>query len=391
MVSYFYMKKQCLNSSDVFYRIFGLHIQNSATANARVNLMGEHTDYNSGLVLPVLLELKTTVYGALQSNLSHDTVAVLSNYADRGARSILNAKPFTRSLGEKKQGHWTDYIVGTLREIKKYRRTSLPGLCFYIDSNIPSGAGISSSAALEIAIVRTVNALLQTNIGDLTAAKLARRAENEYIGMPCGLMDQMVISMGMEETAMLIDFFNEEQPSYDFAPLFKHITFLLISSGIFHKLGSGDEGYRTRFEQCKLACKRLDVPNLSVLSVSDLENLSLGDELLQRRVRHVVCENQRVRDARKALLTSDPKRFAILMNESHASQRDLYHTSIPEINALCDSALKAGALGARLTGGGFGGSIVAMVETHKKEEALQGILSTDAQAKFLAEIARKAA
>ena len=372
-----------LNYTSIFKKIFNTTIQHTAHAHARANLIGEHTDYNHGCVMPVLLTNATTVAVSLSNTHTQNIANIYSTFDNA---SLTDSHIYTRSLSEQKKQHWTDYVIGSLREIKKHIRSNLPAINIFIDSNIPSGAGISSSAALEVATIQAVTSLLEINIGSLHIAKMAQRAENEYVGMPCGLMDQMIISMGIQHHAMFIDFFNSEQPSYEFAPLFDTSNFLLISSGIAHKLADGDEGYATRFSQCQEICSILSIKNISELKPHDLQNISLKEELLLKRLYHVVYENQRVCDAYTALLQNNTDTFARLMNESHVSQRDLYHTSIPEIDIMCKTAKDTGALGARLTGGGFGGSIIVLVDPEKKDHILTAIVNANPKATLLASI-----
>ncbi len=365
-----------------FEKIFHTPIEYTAHAHARANLIGEHTDYNNGCVMPVLLDNSTTVAVAQSHTQTQDTVNIYSTFDTHTHTAPLI---HTRLLSEQKKQHWTDYVLGSVREIKKHIRSPLPAIHIFIDSDILSGVGISSSAALEVATIRAITSLLKIDIGELRIAKMAQRSDNEYVGVPCGLMDQMVVSMGMQHHAMYINFFNSEHPSYEFAPLFDTANFLLISSGITHAFAD-DEGYATRVAQCKKICSLLAINHLSELKPDDLQNISLKDELLTKRAYHVVYENKRVHDAYTALLEKDIHTFARLMDESHASQRDLYHTSLPEIDAMCNTAKEAGALGARLTGGGFGGSIIVAVEPEKKDKVLNTILTSHPKASLLASI-----
>ncbi|XP_060085217.1 galactokinase-like [Ylistrum balloti] len=379
-------KKSNIDIEHAFNTQYGYKAQSIASAHARVNLIGEHTDYNNGLVLPTLLPLTTNVAAAIHSSVPEDTVVVCSTFEEQEDSGRAVGTTHTLSLLEKKRGMWTDYVIASLREVKKHIRGPLPGLALYIHSSIPAGAGISSSAALEVALIRVVKTLLSIEIGDMTIATMAQRAENEYIGLPCGLMDQMVISLAFENHALCINFYDQKQPSYEPAPLFKNHVFLVVFSGISHRLAEGDGGYKTRFAQCQEACKQLHIASLSQLSVQDLQSHTLQDTILCKRVEHVVQENKRVRDAYAALIDGDIQVFAECMNTSHISQRDLYQCSIPEIDILCEESLAHGALGARITGGGFGGAIVLLVHEHKKEKLRNAILAQHKEARILAEL-----
>lgn len=334
----------------IFERRFGEAPAHVAVAPGRVNLLGEHTDYNGGFVLPVPLDL--CVAAAIGPGPAPGLVELYSQNLRKSARVYLNAGPKRR---------WTDYVLGCL-QFACDGISSPPGFRIALKSTVPIGAGVSSSAALEVAVLRAVRALLGLELDDKALARLGRRAENEFAGMPCGIMDQMVASVGVPGAALFLD-----TRSLDFEPvaLPKGVRVITVHSGVSHKLVAA--GYETRVRECQAACAALGVAELRGAGPADLDRIAKLDEPLGRRTRHVVTENARVLAAIDALKSGDVTAFGRLMAESHASQRDDYEVSIPEIDALVEGALRAGALGARLTGGGFGGSIVALVEAERAD------------------------
>jgi len=329
-----------------------------ASAPGRVNLMGEHTDYNDGLVLPVPLTQKTEV--AVGPSPYEGLTVVSANQPDR----------IWRPWGEAAKGHWSDYILGTLSVFFAETGSRPQGLNMAVRSDVPMGAGLSSSASLEIAVLRAAGALYSLPLPAWSMAHWARKAENDYVGVPCGLMDQAVIALGRPGTAGLIDM---RALSYEAVPLPAEARFLVIHSGLARRLSDGS--YADRLAECREAAARYRLKSLRDLSLGGLSADDCGDTPA-RRARHVVTENIRVQHMAEALRTGDLERAGRLMLESHASQRDDYAVSRPEIDALVDKATSSGALGARLTGGGFGGAIVVLC-TPGDTDRLSGVLCAD--------------
>lgn len=360
-------------------------------AHGRVNLLGEHTDYNHGLVLPMQINAYTEITATLNQEATLGTIRLFSEDMKDGI--------ITRNVQDKKQNNWTDYVIGSLQvieeSVKQYKKEfEMPALDVYLTSNIPMGGGLSSSAALEVATLKLIRMLytssdydamgknthtmlpadfsIEEHWNDVNLAKLGQMAENNYVGLPCGLMDQLVISVGDAQKATMINFGDNDNPQYESVSLFDEVSFMIISSGYFHVLNNdNDRGYETRVKECQEGANILQVPHLSTIKPEQLDEM-LGSHTLRpviaNRIRHVVEENARVTTAVHALYNGDYHVFAQCMNESHISQRDLYQVSIPEIDALVETALDAGALGARLTGGGFGGSIIIMVYPDQKDK-----------------------
>ena len=332
----------------VFETIFGIPAQVSAQAPARVNLMGEHTDYNNGFVLPTVLPRETTVQIAVDTSGRGKFEAFSANYQQRAERSFD-----TRS-----QDHWSDYLLACLQQLKK-RSIDLPSLKIFVQSTIPIGAGVASSAALEVAFLKAVRDLLKLNLTDLEIALIAQKAESEGVGMPCGVMDQMVSSLGQPNYGFFLD---TQDLSFEHIPLPTYYQFAVIHSGKTRALV--ESGYKKRRKECEAAAAFLHVSSLRDVYLPDLERAEDMPDTLRKRAAHVVTENQRVLNSVAALKNNRIADFGKLMNASHLSQKNLFEVTIKETDSLWEAAIEYGAIGARQTGGGFGGAIVALVPTH---------------------------
>jgi galactokinase len=332
-----------------FEVVFGRTAQATASAPGRVNLMGEHTDYNQGFVLPTPLPLFTTVQLAVDES-DPNFLEVFS--VNLEARSH-------RHLNEQAQGHWSDYVLACVQQLQK--QVEIPGLKVWVESTVPIGAGVSSSAALEVAVLKGMRSLLNLNLSDQEIALMAQRAENEGVGMPCGVMDQMVAAMGVPHQALFLD---TRDLSFELILLPSDYQFAVVHSGITHALAAGS--YRQRRQECEAAAAGMGVASLREVELNQLETSDLP-EVLRRRSRHVVTENRRVLNCVAALKENRVRDLGLLMNESHLSQKNDFEVTVAETDALCEAALNHGALGARQTGGGFGGAIVALVEVDRIE------------------------
>ena len=330
---------------------FGTPPEVTAFAPGRVNLLGEHTDYNGGFVLPMPLRLGTAM-AAGRGGAPGKLRVASANFDSEDLRDLT----------ENATNAWSDYVLGSFRNAPGLDDTA--GLTAMVASNLPMGAGLSSSAAIEVCSLRIADLLFGTRTDPVDMAKLARRVENEFVGMPCGIMDQFAVSAGEVGQALFLDTRSlQHRP----VPLPAGYGFLVVHSGAAHKLTDG--GYATRVAECRAACEALEVEMLSDLTLADMDRIAALEAPLGRRARHVVTENDRVQRGAAALEGGDLAEFASLMIASHHSQSAEYNVSLPEIDQLVDGALSAGAIGARLTGGGFGGSIVALVAN----DAAQGI------------------
>jgi galactokinase len=323
-----------------FERVFGRPPEAGGDAPGRVNLLGEHTDYNDGYVLPTAIPQRTRVDVARGAGPGFRLHA--AEYGDT-ASFDLAAPPAE---------HHARYVFGCLRELAD-DGTVLPPLDLHLHSTVPIGVGLSSSAALEVATLRALRALLGLAIDDVAIARLAQRAEIAYAGVHCGIMDQMASSLADPDHMLFLDTRSLERL---LLPLPAGGAVLVLDSGIPRRLA--DSGYNRRRDECREAARRLGVASLrDVEDPADVESLP---EPLRARARHVVTENARVLEAVQG---ADAARFGALMNASHASLRGDYAVSIPELDALVGLLQSHPDVhGARLTGAGFGGACVALCE-----------------------------
>jgi galactokinase len=334
--------------TDVFRRTFGRDWEVAASAPGRVNLIGEHTDYNGGYVLPTAIPQETRVLLARRSDRSVRVCSV-----DVDANSVA-----TFELGaEKRTSSWVDYVQGVGWALGE--RAELPaGVDMLVSSDVPIGKGLSSSASLEVAVARALRDMFQLRLNDLDIAMVGHRAETGFVGAPVGIMDQMVCSLGDRSTALFLD---ASTKAFEKVPLPANVELGIIDSGIAHSHATGD--YRTRRSECDEAAAALGVEKLRDVTPDDLPRIALLPDPLNRRARHVVTENARVLLAVDALRRGDAQTLGRLFLESHASMRDDFEVSLPEIDRLVEiSASRAGVYGARLTGGGFGGAVVVLCE-----------------------------
>jgi galactokinase len=337
----------------------------SMTVPGRVNLIGEHTDYNGGMVLPAALSVALTV-----------------NLLPRSDRRIsVSARGYSgsaeRRLDEPAQGHWSDPSVGALREAVALGLLQ-DGADIVIRSDIPAGSGLSSSAALIVAILKAARLQAGADIGDLDIALAARRVENDYIGLPCGIMDQVAVAVAQPGQAIALD---TATLDYELVELPRSHAMVVLHSGHSRRLSDGR--YRLRKEECDAAGQAFATDALCLLDPVAIENAPDINPILRRRARHCSTEHRRVLAARDALAANDLATFGALMNASHASMRDDFEVSIPQIDALVADAVECGALGARLTGGGFGGCIVACVEDTVREQWLERVLELHPKARLI--------
>jgi len=346
----------------MFKDIFGTEPTVSASAPGRVNLLGEHTDYNGGFVFPTPLPYQTHIEAAAAEGLE----AYAENFRERKSRG----------LNEARQGDWLDYIAGCVWVLRRHGY-AVPGLRAYIRSEVPMSGGLSSSAALEVATLRALRALYQLPLDDVRIALLAQQAEVEYVGVRCGIMDQMASSVGRLGYGLFLD---TQSLQTRLAPLPQGYRVAVVDSAVPRRLA--ESGYNTRRSECEQACRLLGAKSLRELSPADLPRLETLPEPLNRRARHVVTENQRVLEGVQALEQGNIKRFGELMVASHRSLCDDYEVSIPELDQLVEAELRHGAVGARLTGAGFGGSTVALVEASRYEAFKQGVLQDYPRARF---------
>ncbi len=350
-----------------FRQLFGDDPAYATHAPGRVNLIGEHTDYNGGFVLPAAIPFETRV-----------------EFTPRPGRRVRvwseefpDADPHVFDLGSETQSRdWTDYVKGMTWSLAREGR--LDGFDARVTSRVPVGRGLSSSAALEIAIGRALRRAFRIPLDDVALAVAARRAETDFVGAPVGIMDQMVCSLATTESALWIDTRTLE---YAAVPLPADAALIVIDSGVSHQHAGGE--YRTRRDECARAAAALGVLELRDVPTADLDRVERLPEPLNRRARHVVTENARVLAAVDALKSADLDRVGELFRASHASMRDDFAISIPAIDALVEQAqVVQGVYGARLTGGGFGGSIVALATRDRASAAAAEIVAAHNRGSF---------
>ena len=316
-----------------------------AYAPGRVNVIGEHTDYNDGFALPIALQVGTVA--EFDPAAGGSAIEVTSAQEDGAVIVPLDTLPGGV------QG-WAGYVAGCVWALREYG-VDVPAGSLRLRSDVPVGAGLSSSAALECAVLPALVAAVGADAMDRTVvARLAQRAENEYVGAPTGLLDQMSSMYGAEDTALLLDF---RTLAVDPVPLrLGHDVLLAFDSRTPHQHAAGE--YRRRREACETAAARLGVAALRDAADDAWESLEDGE--IRRCARHVLTENRRVLDAVAALRRADHAAFGALMTASQASMRDDFAITVPAIDLIADTAVELGAYGARMTGGGFGGTVIAL-------------------------------
>jgi galactokinase len=342
-----------------FRKVFGRDPDAAAAAPGRVNLIGEHTDYNGGYVLPTTLPQETHVLVARR-----DDRIVRTYSADVSEPHFASFE-----LGsESRRYSWIDYVQGVTWALGE-RGAEIHGVDLFVTSTVPIGKGLSSSASLQIAVARALRESFHLILSDVEIAMTAHRAETEFVGAPVGVMDQMVCALGQPSTALFLD---TRAMQFETIPLPPGVELGVIDSGIAHSHASGE--YRTRRRECEEAAALLGVVELRDLTLDDLERIALLPEPLNRRARHVVTENARVLKAAKALQQRDALALGRLFFESQVSMRDDFDISLPEIDLLVDIAMRTpGGYGARLTGGGFGGAVVMLCESGTAAEATRAV------------------
>jgi galactokinase len=331
------------------------------SAPGRVNLIGEHTDYNDGFVLPLAVPLRTRIAVARR----HDDAGRVST-RERDDGQIIEFQ-----VGQEQSGRgWLDYVQGVTSVLRAAGNVS-GGFEMAVESDVPLGSGLASSAALLVAVLRALREAFGLAIDDVTLARLAQRAEVEFVGARVGIMDQLCASLGDEEHALFVD---TRTLAFERVPFPASLELAVIGSGVAHSNAAGE--YNTRRSECERASELLGVSSLRDVGVADLARIDQLPTPLAGRARHVVTENQRVLDTVAALREGRMEDLGPLLAGSHRSMRDDYEVSVPEIDLLVDLAVaRDEVVGARLTGGGFGGSIVALTPAGLAAEAGQAIVA----------------
>ena len=342
-----------------FVDTFGQSPEVIAAAPGRVNLIGEHIDYSDGYVLPFAIADRT--YAALRRR--PDRLVRIASAQRKNTVIIVNLDEVHPGL----KGQWERYVLSVMwaMQIKH-------GVDVMIDGHVPLGAGLSSSAALECSVATALNELFSLGFSVESLARLAQKGENEYVGVPCGIMDQSVSLMAKRGSALLLDCRDLTSRDIAFDVASHGLELLIIDTQAHHSLTDG--GYAQRRASCDGVVAKLSVRSMRELT---MEKLEASQDLISTtefmRARHAVTEIARVLNAVKALESKNFTTLGHLLNASHASLRDDYDVSCPELNTAVDAAITAGALGARMVGGGFGGSAIALIKASHTQETIKSI------------------
>ena len=342
-----------------FLETFGEEPDLVAAAPGRVNLIGEHIDYSDGFVLPFAIKDRTLV-AARKRNDSTVRIASAQRRNKIVTVDINQVKPGLK-------GEWERYALGVL-----WSMGVTEGVDLMIDGHVPLGAGLSSSAALECSVATAMNHLFDMGFNLEELARLTQKAENQYVGVPCGIMDQSVSLMATQGSALLLDCRDLSTKNISFDVASHGLELLIIDTQAHHALTDG--GYAERRASCESVVAKLGISSLRELTMEQLEgSRALINETEFVRARHAVTEMKRVLDCVEALNVSDFEKVGQLINQSHISLRDDYTVSCPELDTAVDAALSAGALGSRMVGGGFGGSAIALIQASKTTETIGAI------------------
>ncbi|TRX57977.1 galactokinase [Thalassomonas sp. M1454] len=350
------------NAEKAFTEFFGYQCALKVRAPGRVNLIGEHTDYNDGFVLPCAINYQAV---ALASKRDDNVIRVLSVDYD----NAVDEFSLDEDIKHNRQG-WANYVRGVVKYLQ-LNGFKLCGADIAISGNVPQGAGLSSSAALEVVIGQCFKELCNLDISSQKIALIGQEAENKFVGCNCGIMDQLISAQGEAGHALLIDCRSLETKAVS---LPKGVSVLIVNSN--KKRGLVDSEYNTRREQCEQAAAYFNVPALRDVNIERF-NQESGDlePIAAKRARHIITENQRTVEAADAMQAGDMETLQRLMAESHASMRDDFEITCSEIDILVDimkeSIGEQG--GVRMTGGGFGGCVVALVPTAMVESVVSAV------------------
>ncbi len=369
------------DAADLFRRVYSREPEGLFSAPGRVNLIGEHTDYTGGLVLPFAIDARANLAAARNGD---NVVRVTS--AQRPGQvttvALQGLEPESPVASE-----WSGYLIGAIWSLRE-AGYPIGGLDLALDSHVPSGAGLSSSAAVECVTTLAAASLSGMELAPMEIARFAQRAENEFVGVPCGPMDQTASAAAEQGSVLLFDTRAHTVENIPFDPERENLAVLVIDTRVAHSLADGEYGRRRA--SCEQAAKILGVHWLRDVGIGDLPNAlaQLDSDELRRRVRHVVTENDRVNSTVSRLREGRVSEIGDLLTASHRSLRDDYEVSCAELDLAVDVALGAGALGARMTGGGFGGSIIALLPVGAVAGAVEAVLAAFAAAGFTEPVPR---
>lgn len=352
------MKELINKTSQAFETKFGYKPDTLIQAPGRVNLIGEHTDYNDGFVLPCAINYQTVISGHKRSDNLIRVIAV--DYNNEQDEFSLD---FPIEKHPKYQ--WANYVRGVVKHLKKHT-DNIHGVDLAISGDVPQGAGLSSSASLEVAVAKMFQVLYDLPLDGTQLALIGQEAENQFVGCNCGIMDQLISALGQTQHALLIDCRSLEAFPVSIPEDF---AVVIINSNI--KRGLVDSEYNSRRQQCEAAAKALGVKALRDVTLDELKQIeSKLDPIVFKRARHIITENERTLKAASALANSDYTFLSNLMAQSHNSMRDDFEITVPAIDYLVEIIHnKLGDQGGvRMTGGGFGGCVVALVPKNKIDD-----------------------
>lgn len=351
------------NTQSLFAEKFGYPATHAIQAPGRVNLIGEHTDYNDGFVLPCAIDYQTVIACAPRED---RTVRVLAaDYDNQIDEFSLDAPIVTHNSQQ-----WSNYVRGVVKHLQK-RSDKFGGVDMVISGNVPQGAGLSSSASLEVAVGTVFQQLYHLALDGAQIALNGQEAENQFVGCNCGIMDQLISALGKKDHALLIDCRSLGTKA---VPMPKGVAVVIINSN-FKRTLVGSE-YNTRREQCETGARFFQQPALRDVTLAEFNAVARElDPVVAKRVRHILTENARTLEAASALEKGDLKLMGKLMAASHASMRDDFEITVPQIDTLVEivKAAIGDEGGVRMTGGGFGGCIVALVPEDKVESVREAV------------------
>ncbi|MFV0634520.1 galactokinase [Demequina sp.] len=351
--------------SQAFEAAYGYAPTGVWSAPGRVNLIGEHTDYNNGYVLPFAIDRRTWAAVGVRED---RTIRLRSTFADAEVTASLDDLSLDGMSG------WSAYVLGVAWAAADAGAdlSAAAGLDILIDSDVPVGAGLSSSAALECAVGVAFNELWGLGLDKLALARIGRVAENKAVGAPTGLLDQAASMLGEADHVVFLDCDTEQAHPVALHLAQENLQILVMNSNVEHEHATG--GYGERFASCAKGAQELGVATLREVTADGLADAQARlDDVTYRRVRHVVTENQRVLDTVATLDADGPRAIGDLLNASQVSMRDDFEITVPEIDLACDTAVAHGAIGARMTGGGFGGSSIALVPAERAESIASAV------------------
>ena len=348
-----------------FETAFGYSPTGVWSAPGRVNLIGEHTDYNQGYVLPLAINRRTYVAVSPRTD---SKVRVASSFSSEVHQVEL------REIAKNEANGWAAYPLGVAWALQQLGAENATGFDAFFDSDVPVGAGLSSSAAIECSIALALNELWGAGLDRKTLASAGQLAENVIVGAPTGIMDQSASMFGKTDHAIFLDCKTLEVEPVELGFDKESLELLIIDTRVAHRLVDG--GYAERRAACERGASLMGATSLRELSSQDLARAEIVlDRVTLRRVRHVVTENERVLATAAKLKSAGPRAIGDLMKESHASMRDDFEISIDELDTAVDVSVRHGAIGARMTGGGFGGAAIALAPVEKVGEITLAVLA----------------